>query len=230
MMRIGADIARVAALIGDPARARMLSALTSGRALTSSELALEAGVGAATASSHLSKLSEAHLVNLTQQGRNKYWSLGGEEVLRTLEALNELSAISGVDKVSDADEDERDDKLKEQLLHARACYDHLGGEYGVRLYEALLRKGVLKKDGDELHLGPNGQGFIEDMGVESLPAGKRPLCRSCLDWNGRHHLGGQLGAMLLERLIDLKMCEREAHTRVIRFTPMGEKAFSAILK
>ena len=90
-MKEGPNIAAIAALIGEPARANMLSALMVGRALTASELALEAGVTPSTTSIHLSKLVEGGLVHATRQGRHRYYSLSGDETAHVLEALMGLA-------------------------------------------------------------------------------------------------------------------------------------------
>ncbi len=68
-MKNGPDIALLGSLIGDPARANMLTVLMSDKALTVSELATEAGVALPTASAHLAKLESGGLVRQRKQGR-----------------------------------------------------------------------------------------------------------------------------------------------------------------
>ena len=94
-MREGPDIARIASLVGDPARANMLSALMDGGALTASELALEAGVGLPTASSHLSKLIDGGLLTVASQGRHRYYALAGADVAAMIEAISGVAAHAG---------------------------------------------------------------------------------------------------------------------------------------
>lgn len=132
-MRDGPDIARVAALIGDPARANMLSALMSGKALTATELAQEAGVQAQTASSHLSRLVEGGLVAPRKSGRHKYFSLAGEEVAEVLEALMGLAAGKGHLRTRTGPKDQA-------MRQARVCYNHLAGKWGCRCSAACRHK------------------------------------------------------------------------------------------
>src|SRR5205814_7301456 len=87
----GADIAPAAALMGDPARAAMLTALLDDRALAAGELAELAGVSPATASEHLTRLLGGGLVTVTSQGRHRYYRLAGQEVAAAIEALSRLS-------------------------------------------------------------------------------------------------------------------------------------------
>ena len=134
-MKHGPDISKLAAVIGDPARAAMLSALMSGKALTSSELAAEGGVGAATASSHLAKLQDAGLVRVRAQGRHRYWTLADAEVAHVLETLMGLAART-MGHVRTGPKDVA-------MRRARVCYDHLAGDYGVRLFSALVDKVVI---------------------------------------------------------------------------------------
>lgn len=216
-MKTGPDIARMAAAIGDPARANMLTALMSGRALTSSELAVEAGVAAATASSHLARLQDAGLVTVERQGRHRYWRMNGPEVADVLEKLMGLAARAGQTRV-------RTGPREPRLRKARVCYDHLAGDYGVRLYDSLVARTIINVDNNGLTLGPAAQPFISDMQL-ILRSGRAP-CRACLDWSvRRHHLAGGLGAALLDRMFALGWAKREAGSRAVLFTADGERQF-----
>jgi DNA-binding transcriptional ArsR family regulator len=215
-MKYAPDISKLAAVIGDPARAAMLSALMSGKALTSSELAVEGGIGAATASSHLAKLQEAGLVRMRPQGRHRYWSLTDAEVARVLETLMGLAARTQ-GRVRTGPKDVA-------MRKARVCYDHLAGDYGVRLFEALVEKEVVVEWDDGISLGAGSSRFVAEMGLDLKPG--RPVCRACLDWSERRtHLGGSLGAALLTRFFDLGWAKRDGDTRAVHFTADGERRF-----
>ncbi|MFO1165925.1 MAG: winged helix-turn-helix domain-containing protein [Paracoccus sp. (in: a-proteobacteria)] len=133
-MKDGPDIARVAALIGDPARANMLTALMGGRALTASELAQEAGVTAQTASSHLARLAEGGLIRQRKQGRHRYHQLASAEVAALLESLMGLAAGAGHLR-------RRPGPRDPAMRRARVCYDHLAGEMGTTMFESMLARG-----------------------------------------------------------------------------------------
>lgn len=136
----GPDIARLAALIGDPARANMLTALMAGRALTAGELAREAGVTPQTASGHIARLEEGGLVAIVRQGRHRYATLAGPEVAEALEALMGLAAGQGHLRSRPGP---RDPALRE----ARVCYNHLAGDRGLQMYDALVAAGRLSDEG-----------------------------------------------------------------------------------
>jgi len=215
-MKHAPDLSKLAAVIGDPARAAMLSALMSGKALTSSELAVEAGITAATASSHLAKLHEAGLVRARPQGRHRYWTLADAEVAHVLETLMTLSARTQ-GRVRTGPKDLA-------MRKARVCYDHLAGDYGVRLFQALVEKDVIVEMDEGLSLGSAATRFVEDMGLTVKPG--RPVCRACLDWSERRtHLAGGLGAALLTRFFDLGWAKRDPETRAVHFTADGERQF-----
>jgi DNA-binding transcriptional ArsR family regulator len=220
-MKDGPDIARVAALIGDPARANMLTALLGGAALTASELALEAGVTKQTASSHLSKLSEADLVVTEAQGRHRYFRLADREVAKALESLMNVATRASLART-------RPGPKEPALRQARVCYDHLAGEAGVALYDGLVANNwVADRDGD---VAPTrkGEAALSGFGLDlaELSRAKRPLCRTCLDWSERrHHLAGALGAAILSRLYELKWARRDGATRVLHFSPSGADNF-----
>lgn len=220
-MKDGPNIASVTALLGDPARANMLTALMDGRALTVSELAGAAGVSLSTASGHLSKLDAANLLVAEKQGRHRYFRLSGPDVAQVLEALMGLAQRTGAVRVRTGPKDQA-------LRSARVCYDHLAGERGVEMLDAARAQGLIIGDEDML-LTTEGQDFFESLGVDlvGLKKGKRPLCRSCLDWSERrNHLGGALGAALLDMFLRRGWARRN-EGRVIAFTPAGLQAFRA---
>lgn len=220
-MKAGPDIARIASLVGDPARANMLTALMSGRALTATELAHEAGVTPQTASAHLAKLEAGGLVLPRRQGRHRYFALSNDDVARMIEGLMGVAARAGHLRT-------RTGPREPALRHARVCYDHLAGEMGVALYEGLLRRGHLVDATDEPHLTAAGEKFVTAFGIDlqAIRGRRRPLCRSCLDWSARRsHLGGSLGAGILARIYDLGWADRVEGTRIVRFTGRGDASF-----
>ena len=222
-MKEGPNIAIIAALVGDPARANMLNALLGGKALTASELAAEAGVTLQTTSSHLSKLQQARLIEQEQQGRHRYFRLAGSDVADVLEGLGTLAARAGHLRVRPGPKDPA-------MRRARMCYDHLAGEFGVRMFDSLVNRKLLTIETDSIEITPRGAKFVAEFGVdlESVQTSRRPLCKKCLDWSERRsHLAGSLGAALLDRVFDLKWARREADGRVVRFTPAGEQKFVA---
>lgn len=220
-MKAGPDIARIAALVGDPARANMLTALIGGRALTASELAQEAGVTQQTASSHLAKLEAGGLIVPRKQGRHRYFSLADGDVARVLEGLMGLAARAGHTRV-------RTGPREPALREARVCYDHLAGTRGVQLFDALEAGGVLARDGEAVTLSADGSAWLQAQGLDvaALARGRRPLCRTCLDWSARRsHLAGALGAALLRHMQAQRWLRREADSRILRFSPTGLRAF-----
>ncbi|PYE89915.1 ArsR/SmtB family transcription factor [Phyllobacterium leguminum] len=219
-MKDGPVIAKIAALIGDPARANMLTALMDGRALTASELAGLAGVTLQTASGHLSKLGEANLTTVEKQGRHRYFRLSGSDVAEVLEGLMGLAQRTGAVRMRTGPKDEA-------LRTARICYDHLAGERGVEMLDASYRLGLIE-GAEKPMLTEKGRAFFRALGVdiEALERRKRPVCRHCLDWSERrNHLGGALGAALLDNFIARNWARREKG-RVIAFSPTGAQAFT----
>lgn len=222
-MKQGPDIARIAALIGDPARANILTALMAGRALTATELAQEAGVTAQTASAHLAKLEQGGLLQFRRQGRHKYASLANDDVAALLETLMGLAARSGQLRTRPGPRDAA-------LRHARVCYNHLAGSLGVQMYNSLLARDCLTITGDSLALTAAGRAFATSFGIDlaALEARKTPLCRDCLDWSERRsHLAGSLGRAFLTNIEAKGWASRAPSGRVVAFTPTGEKAFAA---
>jgi DNA-binding transcriptional ArsR family regulator len=223
-MKLGPDITIVASLVGDPARANMLTALMSGQALTATELAQEAGVTPQTASSHLAKLEAGGLVMPQKQGRHRYFRLKDSEVAAALESLAALADHAGHRRVRTGPKDP-------QMRQARVCYDHLAGDFGVRMFDHMTQRRMLAFHDAELMLTAKGRHFCSEFGIDLDEVGhaQRPLCKACLDWSvRRNHLAGTLGAAMLDRIFVLKWARRERASRIISFSPRGRDKFEAL--
>jgi DNA-binding transcriptional ArsR family regulator len=217
----GAMIAEIAALAGDPARANILTALLDGRAMTATELAYAARVTPQTTSAHLAKLTEAGLITATPQGRHRYFKLASPRVAQMLESI---VAVAG-------DNRPRFRPLSRQareLQAARVCYDHLAGQLGVRIADAMIARGYLVVEDDVARFTEAGTRYLWDLGIDLRVAGKgrRQLCRACLDWTERRpHIGGAIGAALAERWLALGWISRAKDSRAVTVTPEGERGF-----
>ncbi len=214
------DGAGIAALIGEPARSRMLAALMAGQALTATELAAVAMITKQTASAHLARLERARLLAVEQQGRHRYFRIAHRDVAHLLETLDGVAHRLGAARVATGPADPA-------LRKARVCYDHLAGELGVLVFDSLERRRLLRSAGGELDLTETGRRFCGglDIDVDALAAGRRPLCRACLDWSvRRHHLAGAVGAAILERCFALRWARRARGSRVVHFSAVGEQS------
>ena len=217
----------VASLVGDPARCNMLTALMTGRALTATELAHEAGVTAQTASSHLSKLETGGLIEQQKQGRHRYYRLTGPDVAGVLEGLDGLAARAGHMRMRTGPKDPA-------LRRARICYDHLAGDLGVQMLDSMRKQKLVRQNKQTIELTHEGKRFMAQalqIDVGTLVHPRRPVCKACLDWSERrHHLAGTLGAAMMNRFTELKWAARDATpgSRVVNFSRTGEKRFYAL--
>jgi len=224
-MKDGPNIAKVASLLGDPARAEALAALLTDRALTATELASISGVTRQTMSAHLAKLLDARLVAVEPQGRHRYFRLADEDVAGLLESLMGVAFRTGAVRLVSG-------PREPALRKARVCYDHLAGELGVLLYEAIVRKDLLEAAADGLRPNAAGVAWFRGLGIDAVAAQRerRALCRACMDWSERrHHLAGSLGAALLRRVCELGWARRLKSSRVVQFSPRGEIAFRKLI-
>jgi DNA-binding transcriptional ArsR family regulator len=226
-MKAGPDIAMVASLVGDPARSNMLTALMTGRALTASELAHQAGITPQTASSHLAKLEAGGLIEPEKQGRHRYYRLTGPDVAAVLEGLAGLAARAGHMRVRTGPKDPA-------LRRARICYDHLAGDLGVQMLDSMKKQRLVRESKQAIELTAAGQRFMADtlqISAEALAHPRRPVCKACLDWSERrHHLAGTLGAAMMTRFTELKWAARDSApgSRVVNFSRAGEKRFAEL--
>jgi DNA-binding transcriptional ArsR family regulator len=240
------DVAAVASLFADPTRARILTALSDGRALPASVLADEAGVAASTASEHLARLVDGGLLSVERSGRRRYYRLAGERVVAAIESLALLAPRHPVRSLRAA-------TRAAALRRARTCYDHLAGRLGVAVTESLLerralvrtdgRYGTERADGDRLsspvpvhpyQLGPAADDVFGALGVDvaavTAQSSRRPVLRFCVDWSEqRHHLAGGLGAALLSRMHDADWVRSLPAPRAVELTASGRQVVGAVL-
>lgn len=220
-MKYGPDIAIVAQLLGDPARANMVMALMSGQALSAAELAHEAGVTPPTATGHLNKLVSSGLLKGEKQGRHRFFQLKDPDVGEAVEALVAVAARAGHLRTRPGPKDEA-------MRHARSCYDHMGGELAVDLVGRWLAAGFLIWRGSPFQLTRKGREFLSQRGIDlaKLEALKRPLLRGCMDWSERRpHLGGSLGAAILAHVVAEGWAVRGQSMRAVSFSKRGEESF-----
>lgn len=223
-MSEGLDLAQIGALVGDAARANILSALLDGRALTASELAYFARVSPQTTSGHLAKLTQGKLLSVLQQGRNRYYRLAGPTVAQMLEGIMAVAA-------QEPKRQRALSKSEEAMRIARTCYDHVAGRLGVTLAERLGERGYLLLSEQGGALTESGEAFFHDFGVDLATAQqkRRIFCRPCLDWTERRlHLGGAVGAALATRCFDLAWLKRSRDNRALAITSEGQRGLAEV--
>jgi DNA-binding transcriptional ArsR family regulator len=217
------DLARVAALIGDRARATMLTHLLSGQTVPATELARVAGITKQTASAHLARLVAGGLVSVEASGRNRFFRLTGPDIGELLEDLMGVAQRIGAIRAPTAPWDPA-------LRRARVCYDHLAGELGVFVFASVTRQQLLRFAEGTLTPTGAGERFFAAMGidVESLRRQRRALCLACRDWSERrHHLAGALGCAVLQHCLTRGWARRQRGSRILHFSALGERALRA---
>ncbi len=225
-MADGPNIARIAGLLGDPTRSDVLTALMTGRSLTATELSNLANVSKQTMSGHLAKLLKARLVIVDPQGRHRYFRLAGEDIAQLIESLMGVAYRTGSVRLVSSPRDPA-------MRKARVCYDHLAGECGVMMHDALWRMQVFAPAPEGLALNRRGVEWFRQLGIDAreIARQRRAFCRPCLDWSERRqHLAGALGAAILGRIFELRWAKRHGGSRIVTFSTSGEKAFLNLLQ
>ncbi|WP_339524120.1 ArsR/SmtB family transcription factor [Pseudomonas sp. EL_65y_Pfl2_R96] len=214
-------VSQVAAAIAEPARTKILCSLMDGHARTSTELAAVAEVSASTASAHLAKLKELALVRLHVQGRHRYYSLADKRVAQALEALMVIGQNAAPTF---------NPRTPDRLQFARTCYDHMAGTLAVVLHDRMIDAGwLLQTDEQVYRLSDSGEALFDGLGIDVKDLGtlRRRFACPCLDWSMRRpHLGGALGAALLQTAIKRKWVTQDLDSRALALTAVGRKELS----
>jgi DNA-binding transcriptional ArsR family regulator len=216
-------LAAAAALIADPARAAMLTALLDGGSMPAGQLALVAGVSAQSASMHLSQLTVGGFLSITQQGRQRYYRIAKPEVAHAIEALGVISTA----------EKYKPSGANQAMCYARTCYDHLAGELAVQLTDAMERNEFIVATGArDYMLTPRGEEFLArwKIDIDTLRQSRRIFARRCLDWTERRdHLAGALGAAICQKLLDLRWIVRDRKSRAVTVSLAGRQQLAQLL-
>ena len=220
-MDVEKAVSRIAAAIGEPARARMLYCLMDDRARTCTELAMVAEVSPSTASVHLNRLRTERLVRVRVQGKHHYYCLESSEVAAALEGLGVLAG---------AQRDRFVPSTPSPLLFARTCYDHMAGRLGVALHDRLDALGCLSAGGGSYDCTAIGEKLLQDLSLDvaAIRALRRRFAYGCLDWSERRpHMGGALGAALLKLALRRRWIAQELDSRCLRLTAIGRREMAA---
>jgi DNA-binding transcriptional ArsR family regulator len=213
------EFGEIAALIGDPVRAKILWALMDKRAHTATELAVYADTTAQNISMHLHKLVKAELLTVESQGRHKYYNYSRVEVPYAIEAMANILPKTGKTLLIDTDE--------KPVRFCRSCYDHLAGKVGVLLTDGLLKRQLIYKQDSLFGISSDGEAWFNSLGIDvgQLKKQKRSFARPCLDWSERrHHLAGSLGSALLNYMLNDGWVRRTKDSRAMIVTRKGEES------
>ena len=222
------DIPRIAVLFSDPGRARILRALMDGTRRPAGELACAAGISAQSASGHLAKLVRGGLLAAEAQGRHRYYRIASPDVADTVERLATLSVALGP-RPPRPPLPSRFTPV--QFLYSRTCYDHLAGEMAVVVLDGMLKARWVTPAGRDFKLTRLGERRLValEVDVAAARASRRVFARACVDLTQRRpHLGGALGAALLDLYTARGWVLRARRSRVVTITPKGQEAFRQV--
>jgi DNA-binding transcriptional ArsR family regulator len=219
------DLPRIAGLLADPARAKILWSLIGCTTRPAGELAYCANISAQSASGHLAKLVRGGLLSVEVQGRHRYFRIASEEVASAIEAMASLGVASRP----------RSPRLPlpspavpVEFLHARTCYEHLAGQTAVKVLEGMLKARWLVADGRDFTVTAQGEKKFAALGVDLAEArrSRRVFARTCVDLTERRaHVGGALGDALLRLYVSRGWIQRQRRSRIVHITPKGRENF-----
>ena len=221
-------LSRIGALLADPGRAAMLWALMDGSARPAGELTMVAGLSPSAASAHLARLTEGGLLAAEVRGRHRYFRIASPDIAASIEALANVAQASAPQRT--APRPAR--TVPVDMRYARTCYDHMAGELSVQLFERMLSHKLLSLQGTTLEATADGVAQLAQWGIDA--AGQRSRRRrfacTCPDWSERRlHLGGALGAALLDAWSTRGWVERTERPRILRVMPAGRQHFNDFL-
>lgn len=218
--QIEEHFSHITGLIGEKSRAIILWTLLDGKAYTATELAVSANISPTAASNHLSKLVGANLLIADKQGRHRYYRFANDNVALVIENIAGLLPIADISM-------QNNEHQCTGIKYARTCYDHLAGKVAVDLTKGLLHKEIIVIDENQYHVTTKGKVWFNELGIDINLAlsMKRKLAFPCLDWSERkHHLGGALGALLLDTMITKDWIRKVKQSREVIITGTGKTA------
>lgn len=220
-------LARIASLVADASRSRMLSYLLGGEFASAGELARAASVSAATASGHLAQLLDAGLVACEPRGRHRYYRLADADVAHALEALAMVAERS-----THARDWQHPDRMR--LRFARSCYGHMAGRLGVAVFDGLREQGWLEaREDNGFAITGRGAQALTELGLDgaawqrrSVGSGAR-VAYGCIDWSERReHLAGAFAVALKQLFVERGWLRARPGDRALEWTPAGRLALA----
>jgi DNA-binding transcriptional ArsR family regulator len=212
-------LANIASVLGDPARANMMMALMDGRALTAKELAYVARVTPQTASVHLARLRDLKLITVLTQGRNRFHRISSSQVADMIEAIARVGDVAPAAIQT---------RAGAALRLARTCYDHIAGQLGVAIADALRGEDYVRLGEDGGEVTERGRAHLERHGI-NLDPGRRMFCRPCLDWTERRfHIAGAVGAAICTHCLERGWVKRTRDTRALEVTAEGRRGLAEV--
>jgi DNA-binding transcriptional ArsR family regulator len=199
-----------------------------GSARPAGELTMIAGLSPSAASAHLARLTDGGLLALEVRGRHRYFRIASADIAASIEALANVAQVSAPQRP--APRPVR--TVPTDMRYARTCYDHMAGELSVRVFERLVGRGLLSLQGTSLEATSDGAARFADWGIDvsAQRSRRRRFACTCPDWSERRpHLGGALGAALLDSWAARGWVERTERPRILRITPAGHRHFDAFL-
>ena len=185
---------QIASLIGDPTRATIMWTLMDGKAFTATELAMAADTSPQNISMHLSRLLQADLLRVENQGRHRYYKFARKEVAYAIEAMTNLIPVPAKQTAEPIP----------AIKYCRSCYDHLAGKIGVAIASSLIKQKIILDHEDSFEVSSKGKKWFNAIGIalDDLQQNRRAFIKPCLDWSERrHHIGGSVGAALLDKML-----------------------------
>src|SRR5258706_6360340 len=222
------DLPGIAALLADPARAKMVWSLIGCATRPAGELAYCANISAQAASGHIAKLVRGGLLAAEVQGRHRYFRIANPEVAEVIEAIASLGVVS---RPRAPRPPLPSPAMPVEFLHARTCYEHLAGKTAVKILESMLNGRWLAADGGDFTVTALGERKLSALGVDlaQAHASRRVFARTCVDLTERRaHLGGALGDALLQLYVSRGWIQRQRRSRVVHVTPKGRESFRAL--
>ncbi|WP_338526323.1 helix-turn-helix transcriptional regulator [Pseudomonas batumici] len=216
-------VSQIATLLADPKRSAMMWALLDGSARAADELALCTGLSLSSASAHLARLSSGGLVRIEERGRKRFFRLAAPEIATAVQALASASLASAPLAMAHAVKALAPDA--EALRHARICHDHLGGELACELYQRLLGAGWIEQQELRLRVTSKGAARLAERGlyIQALAHGQREIACVCHDVQRRPHLGGALGAGLLQLFLQSGWLALREDSRALQVSALGQR-------
>jgi DNA-binding transcriptional ArsR family regulator len=212
------QLANLSAQLADPARAAIVLSLMDGSSQPTGELQISADLSPSSASAHLSKLVNSHVLTVTKQGRTKYYRIATAAVAHAVEALSIIASPGAAIQMAAR-------SRLNPFAFARTCYDHLAGKLGVEIAFAMKHRQFIQPAGKNFEVTPSGSAWLSDLGLDSkeLQSGRRIFATQCLDFTERrYHLAGALGAALLQRMVELDWIVKSRVPRAVRLTALGK--------
>ena len=217
------DLIRFSDVMSDVSRVMIITELMNGRALSASWLANRLNLSPQATRFHLKKLEDVALIHHRTCGKHRYYEIKNQDTATFIESTFNIIPPKDCLFLSDP-------KTKERFKEARTCYRHLAGSWSVALTQSFINNEFIVIQDNFFVVTKKGKTFFNKHKLLINLPNTTYVGKRCIDFSEhRDHIGGTLGTLLFQSMLQQEWFKQEDNNRELTITPKGRKNLNLLI-